>query len=72
MVQTCLYQCLNNSKNKNTRKKIKGLKDQVDKHNEKIKNDPDGRTVPHWESEIDAFQDQIDKLKKRLPGKQCK
>jgi peptidoglycan hydrolase CwlO-like protein len=57
-----------NSDNKDTRKKIAGLQDQVDKHVDKINNDPDSRDVPHWEAEIRNWEDRIKRLKKRLPG----
>ena len=56
---------------KDTRKKIKGLQDQIDKHKEKIREDPDSRDIPHWEKEIKAWEERIKRLKKRLTGKQC-
>ena len=55
------------NENKNTRKKIKGLQDILDKHKDKICSDPDSQDVPGWEKEIKAWQDRIDRLKKRLP-----
>jgi RHS repeat-associated protein len=57
-----------NSQNKDTRKKIDGLQDQVDKHKDKINDNPDSRDVAHWESEIRAWEERIKRLKKRLPG----
>ena len=56
------------NENKKTRKKVKGLQDHVDKHKDKIRNDPDNDAVNHWEKEIKAAQDRIDRLKKRLPN----
>ncbi len=55
------------SSNKDVRKKIKGLQEQIDKHKEKIRSNPDSDAVGHWEKEIKAWQDRIDRLKKRLP-----
>ena len=57
------------NENKKTRKKIKGLQDQVDKHREKIRKNPDSRDVPHWNDEINAWEERIKRLRKRLPGK---
>lgn len=56
------------NENKKTRKKVKGLQGEVDKHKEKIRNNPDSRDVPHWEGEIDAWEERIKRLKKRLPN----
>ena len=57
------------SVNKDTRKKIDGLEEQVKDHEEEIKENPGSDAIPHWETEIKAFKDRIKRLKKRLP--QC-
>jgi len=55
------------------RKKIKSLKEQIMKHNEKIRVErqkffPNEGCIAHWEKEIMAFEKQIEKAVKKLGG----
>ncbi|MDQ0191652.1 RHS repeat domain-containing protein, partial [Alicyclobacillus cycloheptanicus] len=50
---------------KTARKKIGSLEDHVREHEEKIKNNPSSQDIPHWQNEINAAKEQINKLKKR-------
>ena len=59
---------LNADNNKARRKKIDSLQDRIDEHVKKIQGDPNCDAVCHWEKEIKAWKDRIDRLKKRLPG----
>jgi len=54
--------------NKQIRKVIRGLERTVQKHVDKIRNNPGSRDVAHWQDEIDAAQERIERLSKRLPG----
>ncbi|TEB09801.1 hypothetical protein Psfp_04241 [Pelotomaculum sp. FP] len=50
---------------KQAKKVIEGLQKTIDEHEEKLRQDPDSIDVPHWQSEIKAAQDRINKLKNR-------
>ena len=54
--------------NKQTRKKIEGLQDQINAHEKKLELDPNGRDANHWRGEISGWKITIDKLQKRLPN----
>jgi hypothetical protein len=53
--------------NKQTRKAIDGLRKHVEKHLEKIRQNPNSRDVLGWEKEIRAALERIERLTKRLP-----
>ena len=52
--------------NKQTRKRIQSLRENIDEHQQKIEKDPDSRDANHWRSEIKAWQSTIDNLNRRL------
>ena len=52
--------------NKQTRKRIQSLQENIDEHVRKLNEDPNGRDANHWRTELKAWQDTIDKLNKRL------
>jgi RHS repeat-associated protein len=54
--------------NKATRKKITGLENQLREHEKKLQADPNCDAACHWEKEIKAWKERIERLKKRLPG----
>ncbi len=58
--------------NKQLRKRLQGLTDQILIHQEKIieelrKPQPDQGLIRHWEKEVQTWQSKIQQLKKRLP-----
>lgn len=54
------------AQNKKTAKKsIDSQEEHINKHEEKIRNNPHSRDVPHWETEVKAAKDKINKLKQR-------
>jgi hypothetical protein len=62
------------SKNKRTRKRIDGLDRRIRQHEEKIaeekvRGNPDLGTIRHWEIEIRTWRNDVERLKKRLPGR---
>lgn len=54
--------------NKHTRKVIKGLMDHIRAHREKLSAKPKSADARHWQDEINAAQERVDRLQKRLPG----
>jgi hypothetical protein len=54
--------------NKGTRSKICSLQSQVDEHQKKLDQDPEGPNANHWRIEIKAFMDRIERLQRRLPN----
>lgn len=60
---------VHNSRNRDIRNRIGGLQKQVDKHKEKIRNDPNSQAVNHWEKEIKNWECQIKKLREKLPNR---
>lgn len=57
--------------NKRLKKKIEGLRKQVNQHEEKIKRErlktsPDEGMIKHWKVEIASFKKGIEKIIKRL------
>jgi len=59
--------------NKQVRKRIAGLADQILIHQTKIKQEmrkaiPDAKLVAKWKKEIRAWQQEVARLKKRLKG----
>jgi RHS repeat-associated protein len=80
-VKECLKECLNPfnwggkgllkrqaQNNKTKRKKVDSLRDRIKEHQDKIKKEPDSDAVNHWSKEIRDFQDQIDRIARKLPG----
>lgn len=60
--------------NKQVRLVIQGLREQIDLHREKIANElqkpqPNQRIVRHWELEIEAFSERLERLETRLAAK---
>lgn len=60
--------------NSSTREKIEGLHRQVIEHMQKIererqKSQPNERLILHWEKEISAFSERINRLEQRLVRK---
>lgn len=58
---------------KGLKQRILSLEGRIAEHEEKIsaeriRDDPDGKLIAHWEREIKAFQKGIDRAKKRLGG----
>ena len=53
--------------NKHIRKVIDSLREGINRHLEKIRNNQNSQNVNHWQSEIRAWQERIERLKKRLP-----
>jgi hypothetical protein len=51
---------LKNMKDSSLRKTIKSLEENIQEHLDKIANNPASRDVPHWQSEIRTFQEQLD------------
>lgn len=57
--------------NKQVRLVIQGLREQIDLHREKIANEllkprPNERIIRHWELEIEAFSERLERLEVRL------
>lgn len=61
-------------KNKRYRKRVAGLKAEIDLHEQKIafelqKVNPDAGLIQHWSKEIRGWQNEIAHLQRRLPQK---
>ncbi|MBI4690481.1 MAG: hypothetical protein HY754_09490 [Nitrospirae bacterium] len=61
-------------KKKKLQKKIESLKEQIEDHKEKIRLEkqnsfPNEGCIIHWDKEIIAFEQQIEKAVKKLEGK---
>lgn len=54
--------------NKQIRKRIAGLQEQIDKHRKKLDKEPESQAANHWRNEIAAWQGEIERLSRRLPG----
>lgn len=54
--------------NKQIRKRIASLQDNIDEHSRWLDKEPNCPAANHWRSEIRAWQDEINRLQKRLPN----
>jgi RHS repeat-associated protein len=54
--------------NRQIRKRIAGLQQQIDIHQQKLKNNPNCPEANHWRTEIKAFSSEIQRLQARLPN----
>lgn len=54
--------------NKQTRKRIQGLQDIIDKHKKQLDKEPNCPASDHWRNEIKVWQAEIDRLRLRLPN----
>jgi uncharacterized protein RhaS with RHS repeats len=54
--------------NKQVRKRIEGLQDQISEHNKKLDKAPNCPASNHWHNEIKTWQSEIDRLRLRLPN----
>ena len=54
--------------NKQIRKRIEGLQQQIDEHKRKLEQEPDCPAANHWRKEIRGGEHEIEKLRKRLPN----
>ena len=54
--------------NKQKRNRIKGLEEQIRKHEEKMKLEPEAQPMNHWKKELRDWYAEIERIKKRLPG----
>ncbi|CAN5402842.1 hypothetical protein BH11PSE7_BH11PSE7_36860 [soil metagenome] len=54
--------------NKQVRRRVKGLEDQVSEHNKKLDQEPNCPASNHWREEIKVWQTEIDRLRLRLPN----
>ncbi|MBT2757912.1 RHS repeat protein [Mesobacillus foraminis] len=52
--------------NKQIKKRIDGLQNQINKHKQKIRDNPRSSAKNHWEKEIRTWENEIARLKKRL------
>lgn len=52
--------------NKKYRQRLKGIERQIQRHKEKIRNDPTSRDVPHWKGEIRSWEKQAENIRRRL------
>ena len=57
------------TRNKQTRTVIDGLRKQIDEHERKLQHDPASWDAPHWRHEIQNWERQIEALQRRLPGR---
>ena len=54
--------------NRQRRARIAGLQTIIDEHVRKLDQDPDGRDSNHWRTEIKAWTDEIQRIRRRLPN----
>lgn len=60
--------------NRQIRLAIQGLRNQIDLHRDKInfelaKPNPNERLIHHWEQEIEAFNERLERLEARLTAR---
>ena len=53
--------------NRQRRARISGLQAQIDAHNNKLRNNPNGPNSNHWRTEIRVWTAEIERIRKRLP-----
>jgi RHS repeat-associated protein len=54
--------------NRQIRKRVDGLQEQIDLHNKKLDKEPQCDAANHWRKEIATWQSEIDRLRIRLPN----
>ena len=55
--------------NKQKRKRIESLEENIREHRDKIAKEPNANPKNHWEKEIRDWLAEIERIRKRLPGK---
>ncbi len=54
--------------NRQRRARIASLQENIDEHRKKLENEPNCPAANHWRSEIRTWEDEINRIQKRLPN----